>query len=125
MEKLLSAQQVSDYLGMHPKTLYKLLRENRIALNFIRLHGRMIAFRPKDVELYLGTHEVTRTGNGPKKKKESATAKLRRMFKGCEIMTNEEAQAFFANVKVIGPASARDATKDDEEGRVYVWKEDH
>lgn len=124
MEKLLSAQQVADYLGMHPKTLYKLLRENRIALNFIRLHSRMIAFRPKDVELYLGTHEVVRTGDGPKKK-ESAVAKLRRKFKGCEIMTNEEAQAFFANVKVIGPASVHDATKDDGEGRVYIWKEDH
>lgn len=125
MEKLLSAQQVADYLGMHPKTLYKLLRENRIALNFIRLHSRMIAFRPKDVELYLGTHEVTRTGDGPKKKKETTAAKLRRMFKGCEIMTDEEAQAFFANVKVIGPASVRDAMKDDEDGRVYIWKEDH
>jgi len=126
MEKLLSAQQVADYLGMHPKTLYKLLRENRIALNFIRLHGRMIAFRPKDVELYLGTHEVTRTGDGPKKKKETAVAKLRRKFKGCEIMTNEEAQAFFANVKVIGPATVQNvAEDDDDEGRVYVWKENH
>ncbi len=125
MEKLLSAQQVAEHLGMHPKTLYKLLRENKIALNFIRLHGRMIAFRPKDVELYLGAHEVIRTGDGPKKGKESAAAKLRRKFKGYEIMTNEQAQAFFANVKVIGPASAHDAARDDEEGRLYIWKEDH
>jgi predicted DNA-binding transcriptional regulator AlpA len=125
MEKLLSAQQVADHLGMHPKTLYKLLRENKIALNFIRLHGRMIAFRPKDVELYLGAHEVVRTGGGKKIKKESEASKLQRKFKGYEIMTNEEAQAFFANVRVVGPASAHEVAGDEDEGRLYIWKKDH
>jgi predicted DNA-binding transcriptional regulator AlpA len=105
MEKLLSAQQVADHLGMHPKTLYKRLRENRIALNFVRLHGRMIAFRPKDVELYLGAHEVIRTGGGTKKaqRKETADQKLRRRFKDYKILTDEEARAFFSNV--VSPES--------------------
>lgn len=114
MEKLLSAQQVADFLGMHPKTLYKLLRENRIALNFIRLPGRSIAFRPKDVEMYLSTHVVVRTGDGPKKKKESAFAKLKRKYPDHQIMTSEQAQAFFANVKVLD--SATDDWGDDEDG---------
>lgn len=105
MEKLLSAQQVADHLGMHPKTLYKLLRENRIALNFVRLHGRMIAFRPRDVELYLGAHEVIRTGGGTKNthRKETTDQKMRRRLKDYKILTNEEAQVFFSNV--VSPES--------------------
>ncbi len=124
MEKLLTAAQVADYLGMHPKTLYKLLRENRIALNFIRLPGRMIGFRPKDVETYLDTHEVVRTGDGLKRKKESMAAKWRRKIKNYEIMTNEQAQDFFANVRTIGPKSVHEVAGKDEEGRVYVWRDD-
>jgi excisionase family DNA binding protein len=49
MEKLMTAQQVADVVGMHVKTLYRLLRDNQIALTFVRKHGRMIAFRPSDV----------------------------------------------------------------------------
>jgi excisionase family DNA binding protein len=124
MEKLLTAGQVADYLGMHPKTLYKLLREDRIALNFIRLPGRMIAFRPKDVEAYLDTHEVVRTGDEPKRKKESVLAKWRRKIKDYEIMTNEQAQDFFANVRTIGPASVHKVAGEDEEGRLYLWRDD-
>jgi excisionase family DNA binding protein len=101
MEKLLTVQQVADHLGMHQKTLYKLLRENRISLNFIRLTGKMIAFRPKDVEMYLAHHEVVRTGEGPRKKKESSVAKLIRKFKDFEIMTDKQAQDFFEGVYVV------------------------
>lgn len=93
-DKLLSAQQVADYLGMHVKTLYKLLRENKIALSYIRVHGRMIAFRPAAVELYVSTHEVVRTGSGiekPRRKKPKFAPKM--------IMTDEEAQAFFEGVE--------------------------
>jgi excisionase family DNA binding protein len=52
MNKVLSAQQVAGSLGMHIKTLQKLLRENKIALNFIQI-GRKVHFRPADVEKYL------------------------------------------------------------------------
>ncbi|SRR5216684_1981298 len=95
MEKLLTSQQVADHLGMHIKTLYKLLRENRIALNFIRLHGRMIAFRPSDVELYLGSHEVIRDGSGPKKPRKKAKS-IKADYK---ILTDAEAQAFFKGIE--------------------------
>ena len=89
MEKLLSAQQVADHLGMHVKTLYRLLRDNQIALTFVRLHGRMIAFRPSDVEMYLGSREVVRNGAGIKKK-----TKPRKPYPG--FLSDEEAQTFFA-----------------------------
>ena len=64
MDKLLSARQVAEHLGMHPKTLYKALREDRLALQFIRLKGRSIAFRPRDVEAFLSEREVNRSGGG-------------------------------------------------------------
>jgi|SRR6266404_5442107 len=95
MEKLLSAKHVSDHLGMHIKTFYKLLRENRIPLNFIRLHGRMIAFRPSDVEMYLGSHEVVRDGSGPKKPRKK-TKSIKADYK---ILTDAEAQAFFKGIE--------------------------
>ncbi len=44
MEKRPSAVQVADHLGMHPKIRYRLLRDNKIALNFERIHGRANAF---------------------------------------------------------------------------------
>jgi excisionase family DNA binding protein len=93
--KLLSAQQVADYLGMHVKTLYKLLRENKIALSYVRVHGRMIAFRPAAVELYVSTHEVERTGSGVEKKAGRKKPKFVREM----IMTDEEAQVFFQGVE--------------------------
>jgi excisionase family DNA binding protein len=95
VDKLLSAQQVADHLGMHPKTLYKLLRENKIALNFIRLHGRTIAFRPADVERYLGSHEVMRDGSGVKAKAKRAKVSPRT----AQVMSDAEAQEFFATVE--------------------------
>ena len=100
MEKLLSAKQVADHLGMHPKTLYKALRENRIALNFVRKTGRTIAFRPRDVENYLSMREVIRTGEGVlhKRRKETVREKLSRKYKIVDIMTDEDAQKFFEGV---------------------------
>ena len=95
MEKLLSAQHVADHLGMHVKTLYKLLRENKIALTFIRVHGRVIAFRPADVERYLGSHEVTRDGSGLAK----GRPRKRKPLAG--MMTDLEAQDFFSGVPRI------------------------
>lgn len=93
-DKLLSAQQVADYLGMHVKTLYKLLRENKIALSYVRVHGRMIAFRPTAVELYVSTHEVVRTGSGTEKPRRRKPKFVPRI-----IMSDEEAQAFFEGVE--------------------------
>jgi predicted DNA-binding transcriptional regulator AlpA len=107
MEKLLSAQQVASLLGMHPKTLYKRLRENRIALNFVRLSDRSIAFRPKDVETYLSTHEVVRVGGGKaKKKKEPAEASSRRKFRS-RMLTAEEAHELFEEIHEDGEIKLR------------------
>jgi predicted DNA-binding transcriptional regulator AlpA len=109
MEKLLSAKQVADLLGMHPKTLYKRLRENRIALNFVRLSDKSIAFRPKDVETYLGTHEVVRVGGGKaKKKKESASSSKRKHGYKSRMLTDEEVQALFASGAVLVDAKISD-----------------
>jgi excisionase family DNA binding protein len=103
MEKLLSAQEVADLLKMHSKTLYKRLRENRIALTFVRLSGRSIAFRPKDVETYLSTHEVIREGGGKaKKKKVSAQPKFR-----SRMLTAEEAHELFEEIHEGGGAKLR------------------
>jgi excisionase family DNA binding protein len=115
MEKLLTAAQVADHLGMHPKTLYKLLRENRISLNFIRLTGKMIAFRPKDVETYLALHEVVRTGDGPKKKKPIRKPKFK-----YEIMTDTQAQEFFEGIRAVSDDNPE--PDDSEEGRLYIYK---
>ncbi len=88
----MTAQQVADNLGMHVKTLYRLIRHNHIALTFVRKHGRMIAFRPSDVERYLGTHEVVRDGAGLRKPR-----KPRKALPG--FLSDEEARQFFAECK--------------------------
>ena len=99
MEKLLSARQVAEHLGMHPKTLYKALRGNRMALKFIR-RGRTIVFRPRDVEAYLMAHEVMRTGDGPRKRrKESFETKMRRKYNIRGTMTDEEARLFLERIQ--------------------------
>jgi predicted DNA-binding transcriptional regulator AlpA len=102
MEKLLSAQQVADYLGMHPKTLYKALREDRIALKFIRVQSRTIAFRPTDVENYLAAREVDRSGGGiRKRRKQTFVEQMRRKHPNLvEVMSDEDAQEFFKRVKI-------------------------
>ena len=91
MEKLLTAGQVAEHLGMHVKTLYRLVRDNQIALPFIRKHGRMIGFRPSDVVMYLDLNQVNRDGTSPSKPR-----KPRKPSAG--FLSDEEAQAFFANV---------------------------
>ncbi|SRR5260370_15765175 len=105
MEKLLSAQEVADLLGMHPKTLYKRLRENRIALTFVRLSSRSIAFRPKEVETYLSTHEVVREGGGKAKKKKESAAKSK--FKS-RMLTDDEVRELFAKGAVLVDAKISD-----------------
>jgi excisionase family DNA binding protein len=102
MEKLLSAQQVADHLGMHPKTLYKALREDRIALKFIRVKGRSIAFRPRDVDAFLSAQEVNRTGGGMRKRRKlTFIEQMKRKYPNFKvIMTKEEAQEFFRGVKL-------------------------
>ena len=109
-EKLLSAQQVSEFLGMHVKTLYRLVRDNRIALNFVRLPGRAIAFRPSAVQTYIDTHEVTRDGAGKKRKKSTKPAILKRY----QMMTPAEAAAFLEqfSVKIGGVSTILDGEKD-------------
>ena len=100
MEKLLAAEHVADFPGMHPKTLYKKLRENTIALNFIKLPGRNIGFRPRDVERYLELHEVTRDGSGQTKHNNGA----RKRKLAFRFMTGPEAQAFFDGIEKIDGA---------------------
>jgi excisionase family DNA binding protein len=97
MEKLLSASQVADHLGMHVKTLYKLVRNNEIALSFVQIHGRTIAFKPSEVEKYVSLREIRRDGSGLKKIRNKPA---KRTF-GARLMTDEEAQEFFKNVRVI------------------------
>jgi excisionase family DNA binding protein len=106
MEKLLSAAQVADHLGMHVKTLYKLVRNNEIALNFERIHGRTIAFKPSEVERFLSLREIRRDGAGAKKKATnlSQVARKKNLTKSAKevagytatvFLTNIEAQEFF------------------------------
>lgn len=92
MEKLLSTQQVADILGLHIKTLQKRLRNNDIALHFVRLSPRKIGFKPSVVERYIDTHEIRLDGGGLKKR-EKRKVRIPALF-----MTNEEAQAFFEGV---------------------------
>lgn len=106
MERLLSAQQVAAHRGLHVKTLYKLVRENRIALNFIRVHNRSIAFRPADVEAYIRDREVVRTGDSPKRARGPAQPEadgthklLVKTVLEYRYFNDAEAQEFFANVE--------------------------
>ncbi len=105
MENLLTVEQVAGHLKMHPKTLYKALRENRIALNFIR-RKRSIFFRESAVKDYLEMNEVRRDGTGnakPAKKKPIPRGHIARyddigkydtsMFR---VLTDQEAQEFFS-----------------------------
>ena len=118
MEKLLSAQHIADHLGMHVKTLYKLLRDNQIALNFIRIHDRMIAFRPSDVESYLQDRVVIRTGDSPKRPRKQPQKKLNRLSRMFRIATNAEAQAFFAGLPKDADGNIIAATGIDKNGNL-------
>jgi excisionase family DNA binding protein len=97
MEKLLSAAQVAEHLGMHVKTLYKLVRNNEIALSFVQIHGRTIAFKPTEIEKYVSMREIRRDGSGLKKIRHKPAKKAL----SARLMTDEEAQEFFKNVRVI------------------------
>jgi len=104
MERLLSARHVAEYLGIHIKTLYKMLRENRIPLAFVRLTGNKIAFRPAEVERFIAAREVNRDGSGRVKKKTRkygypADPRLRGLMLTAKTMSDEEAQQFFAGVR--------------------------
>ena len=76
-EKLLTTKQVADRLNMHPKTLYRGLRDNTIALNYIQTSPRRFGFRPADVQRYLDDREVIRTGDSPKKPKKQSRPKTK------------------------------------------------
>jgi|SRR5579864_2275491 len=91
-DKLLTARQVAEYLGMHVKTLCRLLREDKIPLNHIRRSGHTILFRPADVENYLRQNEISRTGAGSSK----PVQKSRRNYLK---MTDAEAQKFFEGLE--------------------------
>jgi hypothetical protein len=108
MEKLLSAQHVADHLGIHVKTLYKQLRENRIPLDFVRKAGNRIAFRPSVVERFMADRDVTRDGSSPARKKKPkkygypSDPKTRHAMlaaANAPIMTDAEAQQFFAGME--------------------------
>jgi predicted DNA-binding transcriptional regulator AlpA len=96
MEKLLSAAQVADHLGIHVKTLYKQLRENKIAITYVQLQGKTIAFRPSEIERFLRTREVRKNGSGLKATR--TKAKKVSLKIPTRLMTGAEAQEFFANV---------------------------
>jgi predicted DNA-binding transcriptional regulator AlpA len=111
MEKLLSAAQVADHLGMHVKTLYRKLRNNEIALNFEQLHRRTIAFKPSEVERFLSLREIRRDGSGAKKKTKSLPKmRTKETSKGSEnevvgytstvYFTGAEAKKFFKRLKL-------------------------
>jgi|ERR1700733_3091874 excisionase family DNA binding protein len=110
MEKRLSVAQVADHLGIHPKTLYRLLRENKIALNFEQMHGRAIAFKPSEVERFLSLREIRRDGSGAKKKAASLSKKSPKEtskksaneivgYTATVYLTDGEAKKFFERLK--------------------------
>ena len=55
MEKLLTAKEVANGLGIHVETLYLRVKQNRIS--YVPL-GRKIMFRPAAVQEYLNKLEV-------------------------------------------------------------------
>lgn len=92
MDKLLTAQQVADVLGLHVKTLQKRLRQNEISLTFVRVSQRKIGFKPAEVARYMDLNEIRRDGGGIKKSRPNwKSAK--------KFLTDEEAQAFFEGVE--------------------------
>jgi hypothetical protein len=84
--------------------LYKALREDRIALKFIRVKGRSIAFRPLDVEAFLKAREVTRTGGGIRRRRKlTFMEQMKRKYPNLKVIMNkEEADEWFRGVKTHG-----------------------
>ena len=83
MEKLLTTQQVADILGLHIKTLQKRLRNNDIALHFVRMSPRKIGFKPSVLETYIDTHEVRLDGRGLKKRAKRKVEDTRAFYDKC------------------------------------------
>lgn len=98
MERLFTAQQVSILLNLHVQTLYKKLRDNEIKLPYVQVTQRTIGFRPDDVEAYVRSRVVELNGNGRRKNVKTPSGKRIRRGK-YRFMTDEETQAFFANVE--------------------------
>jgi predicted DNA-binding transcriptional regulator AlpA len=96
MGKLLSAKQVAEHIGMHPKTLYKHLRNGTIPLKVVHVHGDRIGFRPEDVEEYLKDRTIN--PGIRKRRKPTVLEQLRQKHTLRDIMTDKEAQDFFEDV---------------------------
>jgi excisionase family DNA binding protein len=60
-EQLLTVSQVAEWLGRHPKTIYKLTETNQ--LPFVRLGTKSIRFRPTDIERYIAGSTVPARGS--------------------------------------------------------------
>jgi hypothetical protein len=110
-EKLLTTKQVADRLNMHPKTLYRSLRENTIALNYIQLSPRRFGFRPADVQRYLDEREVIRTGDSPKKPRKQFRPKHTDSGKNRKFSFFKDAEAQLLWADVRKPLTALDRTE--------------
>jgi len=76
-------------------------------LNFIKLPGRNIGFRPQDVQRYVELHEVARDGSGAVKRNNS-----REKAKKFRFMTHAETLAFFDGIEKIDGALECDPDSD-------------
>jgi excisionase family DNA binding protein len=56
VEKLLTAEQVADVLGLRPKSVYDLARQGRIPV--VRISRRAVRFDPADVAGFVAKHRV-------------------------------------------------------------------
>jgi hypothetical protein len=73
------------------------VRNNEVALSFVQIHGRTLAFKPSEIEKYVSTREIRRDGSGLRKIRN----KPAKLPSRATLMTDEEAQEFFKNVRVI------------------------
>jgi hypothetical protein len=111
MEKLLTTKQVADRLNMHPKSLYRGLRDNTIALNYIQTSPRRFGFRPADVQRYLDDREVIRTGDSPKKPRNQSRPKTNDSGKDRKFSYFKDAEAQLLWSEVRKPLTAFDRTE--------------
>ena len=68
MEKLLSAEQVADFLGIHIKTFHEKLKNNEIALPYVQVTQRRRGFRPEALESFVQSQTVLLDGRGRRRK---------------------------------------------------------
>lgn len=92
MDKLITDHQFAEYLGINVRTLRRKIQANKIAITYIP--GHQMRFRPKEIERYIETLEITTNGSG----RVSKAAKPKKL-KSRLIMTDEEAQSFFAGIE--------------------------